>query len=220
MPVNIHPPDAESLFSVTGLELGWAEAAIRKPDRKDLLVVRIAEGANVAGVFTQNRFAAAPVLVCREHLQANRGVRALLINTGNANAGTGEQCWPLRAKSEGIGSTELLRGCSSCCRFLRRDHGRCRLTLGAGLPRPSTGSRRSWLEGPKPHDRTRQGGIAPAHIRAGRSRDWEPKARMIRRLAPMPILPRRGSRARCFATLPAGGAPFIQSNHTLVRLDQ
>src|SRR5215207_2581176 len=90
MAVNLRLPDANSLFPIAGLELGWAEAGIRKPDRKDLLVARIAEGADVAGVFTQNRFAAAPVLVCREHLQANRGVRALLVNTGNANAGTGQ----------------------------------------------------------------------------------------------------------------------------------
>ncbi|HYM48740.1 MAG TPA: bifunctional glutamate N-acetyltransferase/amino-acid acetyltransferase ArgJ [Burkholderiaceae bacterium] len=78
------------MFAVAGIELGWAEAGIRKLGRKDLLVVRIAEGANVAGVFTQNRFAAAPVLLCREHLAAQRGVRALLVNTGNANAGTGQ----------------------------------------------------------------------------------------------------------------------------------
>ncbi len=82
---------------LAGIELGWAEAGIRKTDRKDLLVVRIADGASVAGVFTQNRFAAAPVLVCREHLAARKSVRALVINTGNANAGTGDSgdCSPL-----------------------------------------------------------------------------------------------------------------------------
>ena len=90
MAVNLHAPDPKSLFAVSGIELGWAEAGIRKVGRKDLLVVRIAEGASVAGVFTQNHFAAAPVLVCREHLAADRGVRALVVNTGNANAGTGE----------------------------------------------------------------------------------------------------------------------------------
>ena len=90
MAVNLRPPDPESLFAVAGVELGWAEAGIRKPGRKDLLVLRLAEGANVAGVFTQNRFAAAPVLVCREQLAARHGVRALVINTGNANAGTGD----------------------------------------------------------------------------------------------------------------------------------
>jgi glutamate N-acetyltransferase/amino-acid N-acetyltransferase len=90
MPVNLSAPDPASLKPVAGVELGWAEAGIRKANRKDLLVVRIAEGASVAGVFTQNRFCAAPVQVCRAHLNIGRGVRALVINTGNANAGTGE----------------------------------------------------------------------------------------------------------------------------------
>lgn len=90
MPVNLPAPDPKSLFAVAGVELGWAEAGIRKASRKDLLVVRIADGASVAGVFTQNRFAAAPVLVCRGHLAAGKSVRALVVNTGNANAGTGD----------------------------------------------------------------------------------------------------------------------------------
>ncbi|MEP6609132.1 MAG: bifunctional glutamate N-acetyltransferase/amino-acid acetyltransferase ArgJ [Burkholderiaceae bacterium] len=90
MAVNLPPPAPHSLFAVAGIELGWAEAGIRKSGRKDLLVVRIAEGASIAGVFTQNRFAAAPVHVCRQHLAHTRGVRALVVNTGNANAGTGE----------------------------------------------------------------------------------------------------------------------------------
>ena len=89
MPVNLQPPRREDLWPVSGVELGWAEAGIRKANRKDLLVIRLAEGANVAGVFTQNRFAAAPVQVCREHLAAGP-IRALVVNTGNANAGTGE----------------------------------------------------------------------------------------------------------------------------------
>lgn len=91
MPVNLPLPRREDLFPVTGVELGWAEAGIRKANRKDVLVVRIAEGASVAGVFTRNRFCAAPVVVCREHLAAGRGVRALVVNTGNANAGTGAE---------------------------------------------------------------------------------------------------------------------------------
>ena len=90
MAVNLRAPDPRSLLAIAGVELGWAEAAIRKTGRKDLLVVRIAEGAKVAGVFTQNRFAAAPVVVCREHLAASDAMRALVINTGNANAGTGD----------------------------------------------------------------------------------------------------------------------------------
>ena len=89
MTVNLRSPEPSSLLPISGIELGWTEARIRKPNRKDLLVVRIVDGASVAGVFTQNRFAAAPVLVCREHLAANKGVRALVVNTGNANAGTG-----------------------------------------------------------------------------------------------------------------------------------
>jgi glutamate N-acetyltransferase / amino-acid N-acetyltransferase len=88
--VNLNAPDPKLLFAVAGVELGWAEAGIRKAGRRDLLVVRIADGASVAGVFTQNRFAAAPVLVCREHLASHKAMRALLVNTGNANAGTGE----------------------------------------------------------------------------------------------------------------------------------
>ncbi|KAI3598999.1 Glutamate N-acetyltransferase, N-acetylglutamate synthase [Cupriavidus necator H850] len=90
MPVNLPLPQAENLKSVAGVELGWAEAGIRKANRKDVLVVRVAEGSTVAGVFTSNRFCAAPVQVCREHLAAGKGIRALVVNTGNANAGTGE----------------------------------------------------------------------------------------------------------------------------------
>jgi glutamate N-acetyltransferase/amino-acid N-acetyltransferase len=89
MPVNLCAPDPAALLPVAGVELGWAEAGIRKAARKDLLLVRLADGASVAGVFTGNRFCAAPVLVCREHLAANEGIRALVTNTGNANAGTG-----------------------------------------------------------------------------------------------------------------------------------
>jgi len=89
MAVGIHAPRAEELIPVDGIELGWAEAGVRKANRKDLLVIRIAAGASVAGVFTRNRFCAAPVRVCREHLSLDGGVRALVVNTGNANAGTG-----------------------------------------------------------------------------------------------------------------------------------
>jgi len=90
MPVRLVAPDPAALHPVAGLELGTARAGIRKPGRRDLLVARLAPGASVAGVFTRNRFCAAPVQVCREHLAAGRGVRAWVINTGNANAGTGE----------------------------------------------------------------------------------------------------------------------------------
>ena len=111
MAVNLHAPDPKSLFAVAGVELGWAEAGIRKAGRKDLLVVRIADGANVAGVFTQNRFAAAPVLLCRAHLAAQKGVRALVVNTGNANAGTGEQ--GLRVARASCAALAQLIGCDA-----------------------------------------------------------------------------------------------------------
>ena len=93
MPVNLAAPDPKSLLPVAGVALGIAEANIRKPDRKDLLVIRLDDGAKVAGVFTQNRFCAAPVVVTRQHLSMldrNASVRALVVNTGNANAGTGK----------------------------------------------------------------------------------------------------------------------------------
>jgi len=91
MPVNYTPPLPEQLLPVTGVSLGIAAAGIKKPDRKDLLVIALAEGAKVAGVFTQNRFCAAPVVVAKEHLSDSKSaIRALVVNTGNANAGTGE----------------------------------------------------------------------------------------------------------------------------------
>ena len=89
MPVHLLSPVAADLHAVGGIRIGVAEAGIRKPNRKDLVVVAIAPGANVAGVFTQNRFCAAPVQVCREHLAGTQGIRAIVVNTGNANAGTG-----------------------------------------------------------------------------------------------------------------------------------
>ena len=90
MPVNLQAPVASALLPIKGVLLGTAEAHIKKPNRKDLLVLHLTELATVAGVFTQNRFCAAPVIVAREHLAAGKGVRALVVNTGNANAGTGE----------------------------------------------------------------------------------------------------------------------------------
>ena len=89
MAVNLAPPDPAALLPVPGIELGVAMAAIRKPNRKDLLVVRLAPGTAVAAVFTRNRFCAAPVTIARKHVR--NAVRALVINTGNANAGTGDE---------------------------------------------------------------------------------------------------------------------------------
>ena len=91
MPVNLSSPVAAQLLPVAGVSLGIAAANIKRENRKDLLVMQLCEGARVAGVFTKNRFCAAPVIVAREHLSRPDGIRALLVNTGNANAGTGEQ---------------------------------------------------------------------------------------------------------------------------------
>ncbi|MGI4984266.1 MAG: bifunctional glutamate N-acetyltransferase/amino-acid acetyltransferase ArgJ [Janthinobacterium lividum] len=91
MAVNFPTIDPSTLHPVAGMTLGWAEAHIRKPNRKDVLVIALEEGASVSGVFTLNRFCAAPVTVCRAHLaEPGAGIRALVVNTGNANAGTGE----------------------------------------------------------------------------------------------------------------------------------
>jgi glutamate N-acetyltransferase/amino-acid N-acetyltransferase len=90
MPVNLTAPNPQDLHPVPGVKLGITMAGVRKANRRDLSVILLDEGSAVAGVFTKNRFCAAPVQVCREHLAANSDIRALLINTGNANAGTGE----------------------------------------------------------------------------------------------------------------------------------
>jgi len=88
MAVNLPPPEPKSLLPVPGVELGIAMAGVKKANRKDLLVMRFAPGAKVAGVFTQNRFCAAPVILAKRHLR--NAVRGLVVNTGNANAGTGK----------------------------------------------------------------------------------------------------------------------------------
>jgi glutamate N-acetyltransferase/amino-acid N-acetyltransferase len=90
MPVNYSTPSADQLFSVPGVRLGVAQAEIRKKNRYDLTLVALDAGCTVSGVFTQNRFCAAPVQLCRQHLAAGQGIRAMVINTGIANAGTGE----------------------------------------------------------------------------------------------------------------------------------
>jgi glutamate N-acetyltransferase/amino-acid N-acetyltransferase len=110
MAVNLAAPKPEDLLPVKGVALGVAEAGVRKAGRKDLLVMRLAEGASVAGVFTQNRFCAAPVILCREHLALAKPVRALLVNTGNANAGTGAD-----------GLARARRSCAELARLLGCD---------------------------------------------------------------------------------------------------
>ncbi len=96
MPVNLPEINPALLTPIKGIRLGWAESNIKMPNRKDLLVIEIAQGSSVSGVFTQNRFCAAPVTLCKKHLaqatsNVDSGIKALVINTGNANAGTGEQ---------------------------------------------------------------------------------------------------------------------------------
>jgi len=107
MAVGLQAPLASSLRPVAGCELGWAQAGIRKAGRKDLLLVRLAEQASAAGVFTRNRFCAAPVQVCRAHLASGVPIRALLINSGCANAGTGAP-----------GLADAMRTCEAAARLL------------------------------------------------------------------------------------------------------
>ncbi len=108
MPVNLSAPRAQDLLPIAGLRIGVAEAGVRKANRKDLTVMLLEPGASVGGVFTKNRFCAAPVQVCREHLSAARpDIRAIVVNTGNANAGTGEDGL-VRARSTCIALARLL----------------------------------------------------------------------------------------------------------------
>jgi glutamate N-acetyltransferase/amino-acid N-acetyltransferase len=109
MAVNYATPAADQLFPVAGVRLGTAAAAIRKKDRRDLTLIELSPGSRVAGVFTQNRFCAAPVQVCREHLAPGGGMRALVINTGIANAGTGEA--GLRAARDTCAAAAATLGC-------------------------------------------------------------------------------------------------------------
>ncbi|HEY9198362.1 MAG TPA: bifunctional glutamate N-acetyltransferase/amino-acid acetyltransferase ArgJ [Gammaproteobacteria bacterium] len=110
MPVNLTAPDPASLLPVAGLRLGIASAGIKKPGRRDITLIELAAGSQVAGVFTQNRFCAAPVTLCRQHL-AHGGIRALVINTGNANAGTGEE--GLKRARQTCEAVARLMGCAA-----------------------------------------------------------------------------------------------------------
>ena len=107
MPVNLSAPDPNALHPVKGLQLGTAMAGVRKANRRDLVLLSLDAGCAVAGVFTKNRFCAAPVQLCREHLAQGHGVRAVLINTGNANAGTGADGLA-RARRTCAGVAELM----------------------------------------------------------------------------------------------------------------
>jgi glutamate N-acetyltransferase/amino-acid N-acetyltransferase len=147
MAVNLSAPDPAQLFPIRGVRLGVTEAGIRKAQRKDLTVVLLDEGASVSGVFTQNRFCAAPVQVCREHLAKGLGIRAILINTGNANAGTGED--------------GLVRARSSCVALARK------LNLSPEEVLPfSTGV----IMEPLPHERIEAG--LPAALADAREDNW------------------------------------------------
>jgi glutamate N-acetyltransferase/amino-acid N-acetyltransferase len=114
MPVNLSAPQPDALLPVSGVTLGIAEANIRKAGRKDLLVIRLDDGARAAGVFTQNRFCAAPVVVARQHLSTldpDKSMRALVVNTGCANAGTGND--GLKHARETCAALAKLMGCAS-----------------------------------------------------------------------------------------------------------
>jgi glutamate N-acetyltransferase/amino-acid N-acetyltransferase len=110
MPVNLTAPDPASLLPVAGVRLGIASAGIKKPGRRDVTLIELAPGSRVAGVFTQNRFCAAPVTLCRQHLVSGK-IRALVINTGNANAGTGEE--GLRRARQTCDAVAGILGCSA-----------------------------------------------------------------------------------------------------------
>jgi glutamate N-acetyltransferase/amino-acid N-acetyltransferase len=154
MPVNLPLPNPSELFPIAGVRIGVAEAGIRKANRKDLTVVLLDEGASVAGVFTQNRFCAAPVQVCREHLAAGRGIRAMVVNTGNANAGTGHE--------------GLARARSTCAALARQ------LGLAPEQVLPfSTGV----IMEPLPHDRIEAG--LPAALGDAREDNWSRAAEGI-----------------------------------------
>ena len=107
MPVNLPEISSQTLTPIAGVRLGWAEANIKQLNRKDLLVIEVAKGSAVSGVFTQNRFCAAPVTLCKNNLASGEPIQALVINTGNANAGTGE-----------IGMTDAVSTCQHLAQLM------------------------------------------------------------------------------------------------------
>ena len=108
MAVNLAAPNPSALLAIKGVRLGVTEAGVRKANRRDLLLMTLAAGTRVAGVFTRNRFCAAPVIVAKANLQSG-SIRALIVNTGCANAGTGED-GVTRAKQTCAEASKLL-GC-------------------------------------------------------------------------------------------------------------
>jgi glutamate N-acetyltransferase/amino-acid N-acetyltransferase len=112
MPVNYTTPAPESIYPVAGIRLGIAEAGIRKLNRRDLTLLALDAGCRVAGVFTQNRFCAAPVQLCRRHLASGSEIRSLVINTGIANAGTGEP--GMTAAEQSCAAVARLLGIEAC----------------------------------------------------------------------------------------------------------
>ena len=111
MPVNLPLVRDADLLRIDGVAIGTTVAGVRKANRRDVTLFTIEPGAAVAGVFTANRFCAAPVQLCREHLASGSDVRAILVNTGNANAGTGDDGLA-RARSTCAAAAALL-GCSA-----------------------------------------------------------------------------------------------------------
>ncbi len=158
MPVNLVATPSVDVYAVPGARWGITEAGIRKANRKDLAVLLLDEGASVGAVFTQNRFCAAPVQVCRQHLAKNSGqslgIRAILINTGNANAGTG--------------ADGLSRALSSCIALARE------LDIAPEQVLPfSTGV----IMEPLPHDRIAAG--LPAALDDAKADNWANAAEAI-----------------------------------------
>jgi len=155
MPVNYATPAPEALFPVAGVRLGTAEAGIRKANRRDLTVIALDPGSTVAGVFTQNRFCAAPVQVCRKHLAGESEIRALVINTGIANAGTGE-----------TGLQAAMQTCATLAGLLGLDEDRQILPFSTGV-----------ILEPLPVDRLQAG--LPAAIADLKADNWHAAAHGI-----------------------------------------
>ena len=170
MAVNLPLPSPPDLIPCAGIELGHAEAGVRKANRKDVLVISSAPGATVAGVFTTNRFCAAPVQVCQSHLAAAAGHPRAVVNTGNANAGTGET-----GLANADGPARRWRACSAAMpqQILPFSTGVILEPLPverivAGLPQAlANAARDNWYDAARNHHDHRhpaEGGIAQVQI--------------------------------------------------------